>query len=270
MYKKKLLDYINKNIYSQKEKNYIVINRCLNYLDEFYKNRLFYDYIINKQIISDSFVEILDKCIADLFTALNSDVIVSDKLYSRMKIMYPEELQILGDFNNPRNLYLLSRLVLGKKYYYNNPYICKDKKTNLSNEELIYSFMFSKGTVTVSDINKYIEKMHLDKIMSYVSFFDDVSDSFIQVSESELINKDIVNINKEVLEKIKNELLFYINSFNKLESSNYVGYSSLPDIPLAWNKHLLLGLCRTYFKNDILIHYRSTKYKNLDYYLTLK
>lgn len=72
------------------------------------------------------------------------------------------------------------------------------------------------------------------------------------------------------LETIKKELLFYINSFGKLDSEKYNGYISLPKLRYKWNKYLLIGIIRSYLSSEFEIEYTANNYKKLTYIIDIK
>ncbi|MGI6701251.1 MAG: hypothetical protein ACOX3U_02120 [Christensenellales bacterium] len=111
--------------------------------------------------------------------------------------------------------------------------------------------------------------MHLKKLDNYLQFFDDIKDDYVQVEEAKLIRKDMLDIDTVKLSNIKNDLLFYLDSFGDIDSESYNGYGSLPLIGITWNKYLLVGLCRSYFTNEILIKYDGKQYKKITYKLSL-
>lgn len=267
-YKVKLMDWLEKRRYSTQDKTYRVVNKCLTLLDDFYKNRNFYDSIFS-MTLPENIVDVIGNEIEALFATLKSDVIVASKLYARMRMLHLAELDKLKKLNNANDLYRLARIYYSNKYYFKEPFISKDKDSNLSNDEIIISYAYSLDEITVSKLNQYAEKMHLKKLDNYLQFFDDIKDDYVQVEEAKLIRKDILDIDTVKLSNIKNDLLFYLDSFGNIDSESYNGYGSLPLIGITWNKYLLVGLCRSYFTNEILIKYDGKQYKKFTYKLSL-
>ena len=204
-YKVKLFEWLEKRHYSEQDKTYRAVKRCLGYLDDFYKNREFYDYL-SKTTVSESTIKIIGDEIETLFVSLNSDVIVSNKLYARMRMMHINELINLGQLNNPKDIYRLANTYYSKKYYFKEPFISKDKNSNLSNDEIIYSYTYTFDEISVLKLNQYADKMHLKKLDNYLQFFEDASDDYVQIDESKMVKKEKLDIDLDVLERIKNEL----------------------------------------------------------------
>lgn len=268
-YKVKLIEWLGKKHYSKQDKTYRAVKRCLDYLDDFYKNRKFYEILSNENV-SDSIIKIIGDEIEILFKSLNSDVIVSNKLYARMRMMHINELNSLGQLNNPKDVYRLAKTYYSKKYYFKEPFISKDKNSNLSNDEIIYSYAYTLDEISILKLNQFADKMHLKKLDNYLQFFEEISDDYIQTNESKLVKKDKLDIDPEVLDKIKNELTYYLESYCIIDSESYAGYNVFPSINIVWNKYLLLGLCRTYFKEIISIQYKGKQYKNIAFKLTIR
>ena len=186
-----------------------------------------------------------------------------------MRMMHINELINLGQLNNPKDIYRLANTYYSKKYYFKEPFISKDKNSNLSNDEIIYSYAYTLDEISVLKLNQYADKMHLKKLDNYLQFFEDASDDYVQIDESKMVKKEKLDIDPDVLERIKNELKYYIDSFGNVDSETYAGYNALPSLNVGWNKYLLLGLCRTYFKEMISIKYEGKQYKKISFNLSL-
>lgn len=268
-YKFKVIKYLEKRAYSDLDKNYRIVKRCLEYLDDFYKNREVYDYLVANEI-NKSFIDLIGNEIVVLFNSLNSNVILSGKLYARIRMLYPEEVSKIGLLNNSKVIYLLAKTYYANRYYFKEPFISKDKNPNLNNDEIIYAYAYSLDEITVLKLNQYIDKMHLKKLDNYLQFFNNLADDYVQVEESKLIKKENLDINSNQLDEIKKELLYYLESFGNLQSELYFSYNILPAISIDWNKYLLLGLCRSYFSDIIAVKYLGKQYKRLEFILSLK
>lgn len=218
--------------------------------------------------LDSDFIKSIGEEIEKLFESLNSKVIVANKLYARMKILYPEEVEKLGELNNSKGIYLITSIYFAKKYTFKEPYICVDSKTILENDEIIYSYAYSLDEITITKLNQYAEKMHLKKLDNYLEFINSSADTYVQVAEGKLINKEEMNLPPEQIEKIKKELTYYIESFGKIDSETYNGYQLMPNIGYEWNKYLLLGICRSYIDN-IKINYMGNTYKNIAFELKI-
>ena len=266
-YKIKTIDLAKKKFPS----NLKIVNifkRCLGYLDDFYKNIDFYKKIDNIEL-SNTFIEKLGEEIEFLFNNQHLNAILSSKLYSRMLITHESEMNKLGELNNSNDLYRISVVSYSSKYYFKEPFITQEKKSNISNDELIISYAYSLDEFTILKLNSYIKKMHLKKPNSYLDFINACSDEYVQIDNDKLIRKQKLDISKEILEKIKRDLAYYIENFGPIYSKTYVGYSSLPKFGLRWNKSLLLGIIRSFLNNKFKIKYKSNSYKKLEYTIDL-
>ncbi|WP_203276385.1 hypothetical protein [Metamycoplasma hominis] len=268
-YKAKLVEWLEKRHYSEQDKTYRAVKRCLDLLGDFYKNKNFYNDLSNT-IITNETIKFLGDEIENLFLSLNTDVIVSNKLYARMRMVHYELLKSINQLNNPKSIYKLASIYFGKKYYFKEPFISRDKSANLSNDEIIYSYAYTMDEISILKLNQYADKMQLKKLDNYLLLFEDASDEYIQIDESKLIKKDKIDIAPAVLDKIEKELLYYLDSFGSIDSETYAGYNSMPSLNVSWNKYLLLGLCRTYFNELISIKYNRKQYKKITFKLELK
>lgn len=100
-----------------------------------------------------------------------------------------------------------------------------------------------------------------------MQFFDSLSNDFVLVDYDKIIRKEkfIINHGAELLNQIKKEISFYINSFGTINSDDFIGYNSLPKINYVWNKAILLGITRTFFRDSFDIIELSGRYKTISY-----
>ncbi len=267
-YKSKTLEVIQRK-FKTDDKTYIVIKRCLGYLDDFYKNSDYYVWLSNNSV-DPSLVELFEKEINFLFNSLKTNILVANKLFGRMILIHKNEMVSLGKMNNSVGLYKICSILLKTKFYFKEPYISKEPIMDLTNDQIIYSYAYSLEEFTINDLSNYAEKMHLKKLDNYLAFINDSADDYVQVDRDRLISKNILKINDDLLRLIKKELLFYINSFGKIDSEKYCGFSALPKINFEWNKYLLIGIIRSYFMDSFEIEYTINNYKKLAYIIDIQ
>lgn len=267
-YKVKTMEEVEKRFVIT-DKTYIVIKRCLGYLDDYYKNKDFYLWLENNKVEQD-FLVILEKELNFLFNNLKTTIVVSNKLYGRLSMLYRENLLLLGEMNNSSGLFKICSTLLNKKFFFNEPYISKYPIANLTNDQIICSYAYSLEDFTIGDLNNYVDKMHLKKLDNYLGFIIDSSEDYVQVDIDRLVSKAIFKLDDHTIEAVKKELNFYINSFGRLDSEKYSGFISLPKLRYEWNKYLLIGLIRSYLSNEFEIEYTANNYKKLSYIIDIK
>ena len=266
-YKNKTLEEIKKWMPSNDKKSRIIV-RCLDYLDDFYKNRALYEWLNNNKI-EQSFLDLICKEIDYLFENLKTDIIVCNKIYSRMILLYDSEMKHLGEMNNPTGLYKIVTTLLSNKYYCKNSYISKNPINNITNEQMISSYISDLDEFTITSLNNYIEKMHLKKLDNYMMFIENISDSFVQVDVERLISIKKFFIPSNTINLLKKEIRFYIDSFGVINSDNFLGYESLPKLNYEWNKYLLLGIIRTFLSDVFSIETAGVNYKKISYKINI-
>ena len=112
--------------------------------------------------------------------------------------------------------------------------------------------------------------MHLKKLDNYMSFMEDVSDSFVQMDVKTMISSNKFSMTEPILGELKKEISYYINSFECINSETFVGYESLPKLSYEWNKYLLMGVVRTYLSGLFIAKTAGTNYRNLSYIVDIK
>lgn len=266
-YKLSVLDHSEKRFF-EKQSYVIATRKTLERLDDFYKNKEFYNKL-TKIDFGLNFRETLKDEINYLFDSLNTKVITCGKLYSRMAIVHGNLLNKLGEYNNSSSLFKIAKAFFGEDYYCKNPFIAADKDIQLNNEEIIKSFIYENEEITISKINNYVSKMHLKNPSNYIQLFADVSDDYVQVNQDKIVKKEVLALKNDYLDLIKKALSFDINSFGDIRGDFFADYGSLPNIGFAWNKYLLLGIVRSYLQNTFQITYSEGTYKNFDFCLKL-
>jgi hypothetical protein len=237
-----------------------VAQKVLDYLDEFYKHITFNETLTSLKLTS-SFKSDIKTEIDNLFEILKTDVISSSKLFARMQLMYSSEMTSLMNFNNKDDFYYLVSLLFRKFYYFKEPFISKNENTQLTNDEIITSYAYTLNTINIKKINDYADKMHLKRIDNYLSFIIDCSSEYVQVNIDELVRKELFIISSHILDIIKKEMIYYINSYGEINSDSYNGYINLPELPYNWNIYLAVGIIRTYLFEYFEIHYTGSVYK---------
>lgn len=263
-YKDKIVDLFKKRM-SPDDKTLKKIIRCLKHLDHFYRNKDFYLWL-KTATISDTFISILKNELEYLMFYLNSNFIVISKLYGRMMLLHRAEMVALGLENSIENLFNLCNILFHDCYYFQKPYISKSKlQETMNDEQLVYQYACSLDIFTISDLNKYIDQMHLKRVGSYLDLIIRCSNSHVQIDIDKMISKKRLDLNASAIEIFMKELQFYINSFGSIDSETYLGYNSLPSIGVTWNKYSLVGVIRSYCLDKFSITYKTKTYKKMHY-----
>ena len=266
-YKQKTLEYVDSRYYGTKNQRVTV--RALDLLDGYYKHRDFYLKFLNVDV-PDDFEDIVSGEIDTLIKNLHSPTISASKLYARIVLLHSELLNALGELNNVNDFYTLTEILLSDEYIFKKPFISNDSEAKLENDDILMSYAFSLDEFNSETIKNYIKKMHLKQINNYSEFIDNCSEYFVQVDADRMVNKDLLDIKSEMLEKIKKELKYYINSFGKIDTLTYADYDSLPSLGYPWNKYLLVGVIRTFLRDDFTYESKGGMFKNADFIINIK
>lgn len=244
--------------------NIPIVERALTALEEYYKNKKFYDSI-SKINVNPLLKEQIKDEIEFLLNTLKTSTITISKLYSRMSIMHSDTLKSLGEFNSASNLFNFVTAYFEKEYYCKKPFISKYKNTNLENDDIIIAYVFEQDEFSITKLNNYCSRMHLKKISNYLKFMIDIADDYVQLDQERFMKKETFDITNDQLDKIKHELSYHIKSFGAIDGTAFSGYSALPNIGRSWNKYLLLGVVRTYLSHALKISYSGATYKTFKF-----
>ena len=106
--------------------------------------------------------------------------------------------------------------------------------------------------------------MNIGGLQSYLNFMDDLSEEYIQIDKDSMIRKDELNITKEQLQKIE-EFMDLLLKNNQIKTDNFDGYFMLPKLKRRWNKYLLIGILKTYFREKYDIQNTINFYDKTDF-----
>ena len=93
---------------------------------------------------------------------------------------------------------------------------------------------------------------------------DDLSDEYIQVNKDSMIRKDELSLTNEQLQKIDNFMELLLKN-KEIKTDDFDGYFMLPRLTRGWNKYLLVGIIKTYFREKYDIQSTSNFYDKTDF-----
>lgn len=224
-----------------------------------------YIYIEKLNITQETKVE-LKEYIDNLFEKMESKILTVQKIYANLSIMNRELLNKLhitarfGDFE----LFSIIKYLFKEDYYYSRPVISKEGNFTTSSYLLIKEYVRKMDKFNYSDIKNYIYKMHIGGLYSYMNFMEDLSDEYVQINKDSMIKIEKFEIPEDKLEKIK-EFVDLLLKGKELRTDNFDGYFMLPKLNKPWNKYLLIGIIRSYFKEKYEIENTTKFYDTTDF-----
>ena len=207
--------------------------------------------------INPTFENVLRSELKNLFDSLQYPVVTSSKLFSRIKIFYPNLLDNNYHIDNQFALfsYLEKRI---HKYFYKRPFISREKPDDLNGVSIISNYVDSLDYFNSKVVDSFRSKMHLKNYSSYLDFMIEKSDKFIQIDESNCIKKEKLRISNNEIIKIQNDLDYYINSFGPVDSRRFINFDGFPYVGYNWTKYLLVGIVRGFLNEQYIIEYTSS------------
>ena len=197
---------------------------------------------------------------------MESKILTVQKIYANLSIMNRELLNKLhitarfGDFE----LFSIIKYLFKEDYYYSRPVISKEENFTTSSYLLIKEYVRKMDKFSYNDIKNYIYKMHIGGLYSYMNFMEDLSDEYVQINKDSMMKIEKFEISEDKLEKIKDfvDLLLKGKDFR---TDNFDGYFMLPKLNKPWNKYLLIGIIRSYFKDEYEIENTSKFYDTTEF-----
>ena len=214
--------------------------------------------------LSNDFISIVSQEILNLLKISNTNFVTTHKLFARMKILHKDLMEKNKIVSSQFALFSILQYALSDKYFFRRPYISIDNII-LEKDELMDNYLSTIDRFSVNSINSFISKTGLRFMDSFLDFFIDKSDEFVQITIDTAVKKNLLQIEDSVLQKIKKELDFYINSFGDIDTRKFNSYNFLPSLKYQWNKYLLVGIVRTYFNEFYDIEYTNIMYNLTDF-----
>ena len=217
---------------------------------------------IDKLKISEETKNELKQFIDNLFKKMDSTILTAKKIYANLNILNKElfnKLNITAKFGD-FELFSIIQYFFKDDYFFSRPIISLQEDFITSSYLLIKEYVSKFEKFNYTDVKNYIYKMNIKGLYSYMSFMEDLSDEYVQISEDTMIRKNKFNISEENLSKIK-ELLDLVLKNNEFKTEEFNGYFMLPKLDRTWNKYLLVGIIRSYFRDEYEIE-NTTKYYN--------
>ena len=221
---------------------------------------------IDKLGITEGTKNELKQFIDNLFKKMDSTILTAKKIYANLNILNKElfnKLHITAKFGD-FELFSIVQYLFKDDYFYSRPIISLQEDFTTSSYLLIKEYVSRFEKFNYTDIKKYIYKMNIGGLYSYMSFMEDLSDEYVQISKDGMIKKDKFYISEENLLKIK-ELVDLILKNNNLKTEEFNGYFMLPKLDRPWNKYMLVGIIRSYFREEYEIENTTRFYDTTDF-----
>lgn len=221
---------------------------------------------IDKIKLSLEDTNLIKENIEFLFNSLKTKIISAKKLYSRMRILYSDFCEKNVFIFDDYSLFSILKIIFKDSYYFYRPLIGKEKINSNSSRGVIMNYLEDYDTVKVDSIAKYIQKMNI-RYLTTDEIFETTSEQFLQIDSEIIVRKEIASINKFELEAISKSIKLHIYNYGSCYISEISSYVNYPNIKYKWNKYLLLGIVRSYLKDEysIIQTNKSNNYLNLEF-----
>lgn len=221
---------------------------------------------IDKIKLSLEDINLIRENIEFLFNSLKTKIISAKKLYSRMRILYSDFCEKNVFIFDDYSLFSILKIIFKDSYYFYRPLIGKEKINSNSSRGVIMNYLEDYDTVKVDSIAKYIQKMNI-RYLTTDEIFETTSEQFLQIDSETIVRKEIASINKFELEAISKSIKLHIYNYGSCYISEISSYVNYPNIKYKWNKYLLLGIVRSYLKDEysIIQTNKSNNYLNLEF-----
>ena len=161
-------------------------------------------------------------------------------------------------------LFNLVHYLLKDDYYFSLSNYSKNI-SDLTNEKLLFDFIYSKNKITISEISDFINTNKLRIQLSYLDIISSISSDYVYIDLNTLLKKTKFKISGEELEKFDYEIDLSLNFMGSIDTKTFNNYDVLPKLIYPLNKYLLVGIIQTFFKNKYEIIHTDNNYLKTEY-----
>ena len=201
---------------------------------------------------SDSNEQELYIFILETFKEMKSEVLSAKIVYSQLRLLNPNLFRAVTDITDYEKFWDYLKTHFSGKLYFSKPFVSSIPFTNTL--EVTENYLKTLDGFDNKTIIDFESRIGLESSKGSSIFINRLSDEFVQIDETMMLKKDIFNINNMLLKRIKNTLDLYFKNNELLDTREFKAYFTFPEITgYKWNKYLLTGIIRTYFKNGFYI-----------------
>lgn len=220
---------------------------------------------LNKTGIGENEKNRLNKFIHDLYKLLNTKVLSSRKIYSRLAFTNRELLNKLNIVNDQYSLFSLLRALYKDELFFYRPIIAVDKESCNSQDILIRDYASKLEKFSLNIIKNYISKLSLRGLYSYLDFMEDMSDEFVQINMDTMVKKGLLHFDETKKKAFIDLFDLIFAKFESVDTRTFNGYAMLPNLDYKWNKYLLVGVIRSFFLDQFEIQNTDNMYNQADF-----
>ena len=211
----------------------------------------------------------LKSIIEEIFRNTKEDVLSSRKVYAKTKLSYPDLLEEMPYIEDQFSMFSIIKHLFSGEYYLDRPYISKTEPDTerITTRNLILSHLNEYDTVNYDVYRDYCLRMNIPMIYTYMQLVDELSESYVQLDDRQMIKKEEFNISEKALQDIEKILELIFSRTEKLETETFNGYMMFPQLKYKWSKHVLAGIIRSYFgeKYEVTNITEGSKSEAVDY-----
>ena len=219
----------------------------------------------SKANISEVTIQKLDKYLLNLFETLNTKVMSSRKVFSRMMLTNKPLLDDLKIIDDQFSMFSLLKYLYGDKYYFSRPLISLDKDGISSQESVVREYVSKLDKFNLKLIKSYQAKLSLRGLYSYLEFMEDMSDDYTQVNVDTMVKKELLGVTDNFIKEFSEMFSLIFSKSEIVDTRKFNGYMLLPSLEYKWNKYLLVGVIRTYFNDVYEVENTSQFYNYADF-----
>lgn len=184
--------------------------------------------------------EILEE-IFDQFKGYCSDRLIFEKISNQ----YPEFLSRNG-IENTTNLFYVLHNILGEKYQFSRPHICrKDAVDSLTTKNIALYLLGTTQQISRSEFKQIAKDVYWSETTADLIFYE-LEKDYIRISDDIYILDNNLSVQENVLSQVATWLQNQVSAYEFLSMIGFEGFEDLPSIEYEWNSFLLVSVIKKY------------------------
>jgi hypothetical protein len=174
-----------------------------------------------------------------------------------LNLKRPDLARMLNKIDDHSSLFSLINYYFTGVYQLRRPLISKNSFENLNIINVVQTQFDDKDKITIDDFVGYSNRIGLRENFGFNELASLLSEKFIQINETLLINMNNLNIKREDIILIKSILLKELRNGNKIIKTNSRIFDLLPKMSFNWSLHSLRSFARAYLTDSFLIEHKA-------------
>lgn len=202
--------------------------------------------------------------VIDVLQKIDCEMVSAKIVYAQLRLFKEELFNSINEINEYDKFCEYIRKEFEGRLYINKPFI--SNKPIRSATDVTCDYLKTLEGFDKNTIDEFDAKIGLESHKGYDIYLNKMSEEFVQIDETMMVKKDIFNISSDLLRRITRNLDIYFKNEEVLNTKTFKSYFTFPKLEgYEWNKHLLIGIIRSYLNEKYIITKIGKNVFDMDY-----